>query len=465
MAKFWQLSRRTMLRAVGAAVTLPWLEAMQPLSAIAVTPKRPKLRAGYLYFPNGVAKGSWEPDKVERDGKLRRLNKWMKDLEPFKKDILVGHNIWTPRGNGHGAGTATWLTGGSYSGSRVSAGGASVDQIIAKYVGGDTMLPSLELSMRGEGYFSNSLPRNSISWVKAKLPATRDTNPRTVYDRMFRKSSEGVTDKGVIDLVNDQAKSLKRRVGQVDQQKIDEYMEALRAVERRMEFAEKQIDKSALAQTEGVQFKRPSVGIPDDHETYMRTMMDLMVLGFWSGATRVGSLMLDHGQSNRYFDFIDGLRGTWHALSHYRDISGKTEDDDGINSWKTVSEKRDMYNAVTAWHHRQFAYMLRKMKSIDEGNGTLLDNTMLLYGSSLGDGHAHGEENLPVIFAGGGGGTVRSGRYLKYRRNYSLSKYHLATMQRMGVPVEEFAEVDNLGNPVTTYHDVLRTDVAMHDVE
>ena len=305
------------------------------------------------------------------------------------------------------------------------------------------MLPSLEMSMRGEGYFSNSLPRNSISWVNSKLPSTRDTNPRTIYDRMFRKASEGVTDKGVIDLVNDQAKSLKRRVGQADQRKIDEYLEALRAVEKRMEFAEKQTGKSELGQAEGIEFKRPPVGIPEDHETYMRTMMDLMVLGFWSGATRVGSLMLDHGQSNRYFDFIDGVRGTWHALSHYRDISGKTEDDDGINSWKTVSQKRDMYNAVTAWHHRQFAYMLGKMKSIDEGNGSLLDNTMLLYGSSLGDGHAHGEENLPVIFAGGGGGTVRSGRYLKYRRNYSLSKYHLATMQRMGVPVEEFAEVDS----------------------
>ena len=390
-----------------------------------------------------MAKGSWEPDKVERDGRLRRLNKWMKELEPYKKDILIGHNIWTPRGNGHGAGTATWLTGGSYSGSRVSAGGASVDQIIARHVGRDTMLPSLEMSMRGEGYFSNSLPRNSISWVNSKLPSTRDTNPRTIYDRMFRRASEGVTDKGVIDLVNDQAKSLKRRVGQADQRKIEEYLEALRAVEKRMEFAEKQTGKSELGKAEGIEFKRPPVGIPEDHETYMRTMMDLMVLGFWSGATRVGSLMLDHGQSNRYFDFIDGVRGTWHALSHYRDISGKTEDDDGINSWKTVSQKRDMYNAVTAWHHRQFAYMLGKMKGIDEGNGSLLDNTMLLYGSSLGDGHAHGEENLPVIFAGGGGGTVRSGRYLKYRRNYSLSKYHLATMQRMGVPVEEFAEVDS----------------------
>ena len=443
MAKSWQISRRTVLRAVGAAVALPWLEAMQPLSALAVTPKRPKLRVGYLYFPNGVAKGGWEPEKVGGDGELLKLNKWMKDLEPFKEDILVARNIWTPRGNGHGAGTATWLTGGSYSGSRVSAGGASVDQIIARQVGKDTMLPSLDMSMKGEGYFSNSLPRNTISWVGEKLPATRDTNPRTIYDRMFRKSSDGVTDKGVIDLVNSQAKSLKRRVGRIDQQKIDEYLESLRAVERRMEFAEKQADKSALGQVKGVEFKRPQLGIPDNHEEYMRTMMDLMVLGFWSGATRVGSLMLDHGQSNRYFDFIDGVRGTWHALSHYRDISGKTEDDDGINSWKTVSEKRDMYNVITAWHNRQFAYMLGKMKSIDEGNGTLLENSMLLYGSSLGDGHAHGEENLPVVFAGGGGGTIKNGRFLKYRKNYSLSKYHLATMQRMGVGVEEFADAES----------------------
>ena len=443
MTKSWQLSRRTMLRALGASVALPWLEAMQPLSPLAVTPKRPKLRAGYIYFPNGVSKGSWEPEKVGRKGEIRKLSKWMKDLEPFKKDILLGRNIWTPRGNGHGAGTATWLTGGSYSGSRVSAGGASVDQIIAKHVGAETMLPSLDLSMKGEGYFSNSLPRNSISWISENLPATRDTNPRTIYDRMFRKSSEGVVDKSVIDLVNDQAKSLKRRVGRMDQQKVDEYLDALRAVERRMEFAENQSQKYAVGKPKGISFERPPLTIPRDHETYMRTMMDLMVLGFWSGATRVGSLMLDHGQSNRYFDFIDGVRGTWHALSHYRDISGKTEDDDGVNSWNTISEKRDMYNAVTAWHHRQFAYMLKKMKSIDEGNGTLLDNTMLLYGSSLGDGHAHGEENLPIIFAGGSGDGIRSGRYLKYRRNYSLSKYHLATMQRMGVEVEEFADAES----------------------
>ena len=255
-----------MLRALGASVALPWLEAMHPSSPLAVTPKRPKLRAGYIYFPNGVSKGSWEPEKVSRKGELKELSKWMKDLEPFKNDILIGHNIWTPRGNGHGAGTATWLTGGSYSGSRVSAGGASVDQIIAKHVGKDTMLPSLDMSMRGEGYFSNSLPRNSISWVNSKLPATRDTNPRTIYDRMFRKSSEGVTDKGVIDLVNDQAKNLKRRLGLADQRKIDEYMEALRAVERRMEFAEKQTGQNSLSQEEGVVFKRPSVGNPMNHE-------------------------------------------------------------------------------------------------------------------------------------------------------------------------------------------------------
>ena len=443
MSKSWQLSRRTLLRALGAAVSLPCLEAMQPLSAKATGAKKPALRAAYVYFPNGVAKGTWAPEKVGRDGRLKRLSPWMKDLEPFKEDILIGHNMWTPRGNGHGAGTATWLTGGSYDEAQVDAGGASVDQLIAKVTGKHTMLPSVDLSIQGEGYFSNSLPRNAISWLRPDHPVTRDSHPRMVYDRMFRMAEDGFVNQGVVDLVYDQAKGLKRRLGWQDQRKIDEYLEALRGVEKRMEFAEKQSRISPTGRNKPFMVHRPSPDIPSDHETYLRTMMDLMVLGFWSGATRVGSLMLDHGQSNRYFDFMDGVRGTWHALSHYKDTSGKTEDDDGIHSWSSVSEKREMYSRVVRWHHRQLAYMLGKMKAIDEGHGSLLDNTMLLYGSSLGDGHSHGEENLPILIAGGGGGTLRPGRYLKYRKNYSLSHYHLATMQRMGLMTETFAEADS----------------------
>ena len=429
-----------MLRTMGAALSLPLLEAMQPTTALAVTPKRPKLRVGYLYIPNGVADGAWQPTEVSANGELLALNKWMAPLEPFRRDLIITENVWTPRGNGHSAGTATWLTGGSYEEHEISAGGISVDQQIARAVGKETMLPSLELSMRGEGFFSNDLPRNALSWTSPNVPASREVEPRHVYDRMFRRSDEGMMDQSVVDLVLEQSRSLKRRLGKMDQQKIDEYLESVRSVERRIEFADTQASRLHTGKAFPIDVKRPAPGVPADHGEYMRLMLDLMVLAFWSDATRVCTFMLDHGQSNRYFDFIDGVKGTWHALSHWKDFDGKTEDDDGITSWSSKQEKREQYNRVTRWHHEQVAHLFGRMKEIDEGNGTLLDNSMILYGSSLADGHEHDEENLPLLVAGGGSGTIKTGRKITYRDNTSLSRFHLATMKRMGLDVDRFAE-------------------------
>ena len=146
-------------------------------------------------------------------------------------------------------------------------------------------------------------------------------------------------------------------------------------------------------------------------------------------------------QSNRYFNFIDGVQGTWHALSHWKDASGNTEDDDGITSWNSPEEKRDMYNAVTRWHNEQVAYFLRRLQKIREANGgTLLDNCMVLYGSSLADGHAHAEKNLPLLLAGRGGHTIDSGRQVQYPRDTSMSDMHLAILQRLGVKIDRFGE-------------------------
>ncbi len=437
-----------MLRGLGASLALPFLDVMEPVTskAAVVNAARKKLKVGYLYFPNGVAKGSWHPERVSDDGRLQELNPWMKPLEPFKEDIIIPENMWTPRGNGHGAGTATWLTGGRYSGRRIDAGGVSVDQIAAKHVGHETPLPSLELGTQGEGYFSNDLPRNTISWTASNVPASRETVPRIIFDRMFRRPEEGMTDKSVLDLVLAHAKTLKTQVSAADKQKIDEYLESIRAVEKRMEFAEAQ---SARASREGIltdTLQRPEAGIPNNHEEYVRQLLDMMALAFWSGATRVSSMMLDHGQSNRYFNFIDGVEGTWHALSHYRDISGKTEDDDGKTSWKSLNSKRSMYCAVNRWHHEQVAYLLGRMKELPDGDGSLLDNTMLLYGSSLGDGHAHDEEDLPVVIAGHGAGAIKSGRQLRFEDSFSLSNYHLFTLQQMGVQAERFGDSET---PVT----------------
>ena len=436
----WHLSRRTVLRGLGASLALPFLDVMEPMTAKADTVRKARntLKVGYLYFPNGVAEDSWHPRKVDSDGGLLELNPWMKPLEAFKEDIVIPENMWTPRGNGHGAGTATWLTGGRYNGRAIDAGSMSVDQIAAGHVGKDTPLPSLELGTRGEGYFSNDLPRNTISWTSSNVPASRETVPRIVFDRMFRRPEEGMADKSVLDLVLGHAKTLKTRVSYADTQKIDEYLQSVRAVEKRMEFAESQSQRAVKEGLLTDTMQRPAVGIPNNHQEYVRQLLDLMALAFWSGATRVSSFMLDHGQSNRYFNFIDGVEGTWHALSHYRDISGKTEDDDGKTSWNSLDSKRGMYCAVNRWHHEQIAYLLGKMKSLPDGDGNLLDQTMLLYGSSLGDGHEHGDEDLPVLIAGRGAGAIKSGRKIRFEDNFSLSNYHLFTLQQLGVPTERF---------------------------
>ena len=173
--------------------------------------------------------------------------------------------------------------------------------------------------------------------------------------------------------------------------------------------------------------------------------MDMIALAFWSEATRVCTFMMDHGQSNRYFSFVDGVTGTWHALSHWKSINGKTEDDDGKTSWESRDQKLAMYNRVTQWHTKQVAYLLGRLQSINERGKSLLDQSMIVYGSSLADGHEHEAKNLPVVLAGGGGGTIRGGRVLsdasKSRDSgLSMSALHLALLQRIGVKSERFAE-------------------------
>lgn len=436
----WHISRRTILRGTGAAVSLPLLDVMTGPGLRAASRTSPPTRLAYLYIPNGVADGAWQPEEVDDQGQLVRLNPWMSSLSPFRKDLTVFRNMWTPRGNGHIAGTATWLTGGGYDGEKLNAGGASVDQIAARHFRGQTLLPSLELSTRGEGIFTSSLPRNTVSWVDSVTPAPRDIEPRAVFDRMFRVGTSGLGNRSVVDLVLQDAKFLKQRVSTQDRKKIDEYLSSVRAIERRIEFAEQQQTRADQIPELQRALRRPEPGIPQDHAAYMRTMMDMIVLAFWADATRVCTFMMDHGQSNRYFNFIDGVTGTWHALSHWKDVSGKTEDDDGITSWSSRDEKRGMYNRVTSWHTDQVAYLLGKLQDIEEPGGRLLDHSMIVYGSSLSDGHEHEAKNLPLLLAGGGAAAVNPGRLRGDRRETSMSDLHLAMLQRLGVPHQEFAD-------------------------
>ena len=437
-----RISRRTVLRGLGASVALPFLDIMEPLAlaAQAAAPMAdPVKRLAYIYFPNGIPRGAWYPEETAADGRLIRLNEWMSPLEPFKEDILIPSNLWTPQGNGHVNGPPTWLTGQSYRSRAVNAGGVSADQLAARHLGEETLLPSLELSLQGEGYFSNSLPRNAISWSAPDRPMAREIEPRAVVDRMFRPPSGGVTDRSVMDAVLVDARTLRGYTSKADQYRLDEYFESIRALERRIEFSEA---RSGQMRSDGAltdTMMTPTPGIPADHQSYVRLMLDLMIAAFQSDATRVATFMLDHGQSNRYFDFIPDVQGTWHALSHYQNASGKTEDDDGITTWESVESKRAMYAEVIRWHHTQVAYLLDRMKSIVEPNGgTLLDNSMILYGASLGDGNEHDANDLPTLLAGGGGGTITTGRYIENAEPTDLAGLHLSLLQRMGVEIDEF---------------------------
>ena len=433
------IPRRTMLRGVGAAIALPLLDIMEAPAAVA---KSTRVRTAYLYFPNGVADDAWGAESIGSNGRIQRLNSWMAPLETLKEDLLIPRQVWTPRGNGHGAGTATWLTGGGYDDRTIHAGGISADQLAAKAHREETLLPSLELSLQGEGYFSNSLVRNMISWSE-KGPVPRDVEPRVVFDRMFRDGGSD-SQRSALDSVLEDARSMRRRGSIQDQRKIDEYLESIRAIERRMEFADQQRQRAAQNSELQRSLVRPTAGIPQDHEEYVRTMFDMIVLAFWSDATRVSTFMLDHGQSNRYFNFIEGVQGTWHALSHWRDASGRTEDDDGKTSWSSPTAKRKQYNAVTRWHTEQVAYFLKRLKAIREPDGnTLLDNSMILYGSNLADGDQHAERNLPLVLAGRGGGSIETGREVQFSRDRSLSDLHLAMLQRIDPSISRFAESRN----------------------
>jgi len=439
----WKISRRTMLKGIGASMALPLLDVMVPEVAARTTTKAATapLRTAYLYFPNGVATGCWHPEKVAADVALQQLNPWMSPLEPFIQDINLFKNMYTPRGNGHRASTATWLTGGSYDGRSIDAGGTSVDQLIARSIGQQNVLPSLELSTKGEGFFSREIARNNISWIDGNKPVMREVEPRAVFDRMFR-SGDGAINRSVVDLVLDDAKRLEGRVSTSDKGKIQEYLESVRSIERRMEFAQNRSLDVLNAGELSDSLVRPEAGIPTNHDEYIKQMMDMIVLAFWADATRVSTFMLDHGQSNRYFNFIDGVKGTWHALSHYKIANGRTEDDDGITSWSSSESKRDQYSEVVRWHTEQVAYLLGRLKSIPEGDGNLLDNSMILYGSGIADGDEHGERDIPLIMAGGGGKTIKTGRQIAFREEQSLSNLHHAILERMDVHLDRFADSD-----------------------
>lgn len=432
------ISRRTFLRGAGAAIALPLLDAMTPAKAAAA---RPPVRSAFLYFPNGMWEKGWVPEKAGAEFDLPFS---LTPLESLKQHVTIFSGLdkkHSHTGDGHYAKTANFLTGlkvTKTTGKDINVGGVSIDQYIAAKVGNQTPLPSLELGIDPviSGIDSNvgytRLYGSHISWRDDKTPVAKEINPKLVYERLFgakdakRGSAPSDDDKSLLDLTLDDAKRLRKNLGRDDQFKLDEYLDSLRAVERRIEYATKPDDRRWFPVAPAPVRPEPPKGdgTPKDFREHIRLMTDLMVLAFWSDSTRVISFMFANDVSGRNFSFVDGVKGGHHDMSHH----------------ENNAEKIRQYQTIVRWHVGQFAGLCEKLKAIKEGEGTLLDNSMILCGSSFSDGNRHDPKNLPIVVAGSGGGTIATGRHVASPAGTPLCNLYVSLLERAGAPVMAFGD-------------------------
>ncbi|HEX7013876.1 MAG TPA: DUF1552 domain-containing protein [Cyclobacteriaceae bacterium] len=454
MKKKWHISRRRMLKGMGACIALPFLEAMalpgmsSPYSG-SVGGSAP-VRNAFLYLPNGVHPDLWSPAQTGRNFELTRQ---LSPLKNVRNDILVlgelmNKNSIFDGADGHYAKTASILTCLPIKqtiGDNISSGGISVDQVIANAVGHETLFPSLEygLDRIATGVDINvgftRLYASSIAWKTATQPLSKEIDPRLAFDRLFRSFVPGKEATGdpwkrsVLDAVMEDAKSLKKNLGRSDQDKLSEYLESIRSVEKRI-ANEANKEKFAANITPDIvkELVRLDQDIDEFAEVYSgvdvtektRLMMDIMALAFWSDATRVITFMFGNAVSNRNFSFLDGVNGSHHSISHHMDEPALME----------------QYARITTWHVEQYAYLLEKLKSIKEGDRSLLDNSMITFISGLRDGNRHSPRNVPIVVAGNAGGKLRTGQHRIYEKNTPLANLYLSMLHAQNIEMERFGD-------------------------
>lgn len=433
MSRDWHISRRTVLRGLGTTVALPLLDVMAPVRAMAASAETqlPK-RLAFLFVPNGVNLQHWTP---EREGFGYDLPSILEPLKSVRNEVSVLSGLTHDKGraNGDGPGdharsASVFLTGAQprkTSGGNIRSG-VSVDQAAAQQIGHATKFPSLELGCdegRNNGNCDSGYScaySHNISWASATTPMAKEIDPRLVFERLFgsngKSNSTGeraVLRRSLLDYVADDARRLQRNVGKRDQQKLDEYLTAVRSIERRLETSE----STNRSNPELGDYEKPS-GIPEDFGEHVRLMTDMMVLAFQTDSTRIATCMFGRAGSNRSYRMVDVPDGH-HDLSHH-----------GGNP-----EKLEKIRRINRFHVTQFAYFLERLKAIPEGDGTLLDQCMVVYGSGLSDGNRHNNENLPVLLAGRGGGTLVSGRHIRYREETPMNNLFMALLDRVGAGV------------------------------
>jgi hypothetical protein len=432
-----RISRRTVLRGVGTVVALPFLEAMLPrgMALAGETPSPPR-RAAFIYVPIGAHMANWTP---QGDGSSFELSPTLLPLASYRHDLLVlsGLTCDKARPNGDGAGDharagGAWLTGCQ---PRKTAGanfqaGTSVDQVAAKRLGDQTRLPSLELGIeryRGTGNCDSGYScvyEHTIAWRSATSPLPTEVNPKLVFERLFSarpndpdRVKRNALRASVLDAALEDARTLENQLGGADKQKLDQYLSCVRELELRIARAEK---LPPVQPPEGT--AKPQV-VPANYAEHCRLMCDLLVLAFQTDVTRIATFMLAREGSEIQYRNI-GITEGHHECTHHRGNPGLIEKVCKINKF----------------HVEQFAYLIDKLKSVPEGEGTLLDNCMIAYGSAIEDGNRHTHGNLPILLAGKGGGSLKTGRHLRYPRETPVTNLWLALLDRLG------AHSDKLGD-------------------
>jgi hypothetical protein len=431
------VTRRTMLRGMGAALALPWLESLAPVARAAAKSGTPPVRMCFWYVPNGVHLPTWFP---KEEGTLVDLPETLEPLS-FARDYLncfhglthnTAHTNGDSEGCGHGQGSASFLTGAqalkTQDAVRVDI---SADQLYGRHVGNQTRFATLELGCEsarsGNAFGYSGTYKTHISWRTPTSPAPYEMNPKLVFDRLFTQGSTSLTQatvgdrdfykKSMIDYVLDDANRIRGRVAKTDQRKLDQYLTGVREVERRIQNA------SSSADLSGTDIERP-VGIPEEFDEHLRLMCDLMVLAFQTDSTRASTFMVTKEATDRNYPWL-GFTDGHHELSHHAG----------------VAEKNRKLRAIDRYHISILGYMIEKMMTIEEAGGTtLLDNSMVLFGSGISDGDRHDHVNLPVIVLGKGGGSFRTGQHLKCRAETPMSNLLLAMLKQANVPVDRFGD-------------------------
>ncbi len=437
------LPRRTFIRGVGATLSLPLLEAMVPArTALAQTAANPAVRLGLLFIPHGAVMNQWTPASV---GALE-LSPTLMPLAAHKDQVVVlsnlAHEMAGPQGAGDNGGDhtrcpAVFLNGvhpKRTDGADIQAG-TTIDQMAAARIGQQTLLPSLELAVEDYSGLVGSCDvgfsctyMNTISWRTPTSPMPMEINPRVVFDRMF---GDGATaeerlerierQRSILDAVAGQIRRLQGDLGATDRTRVTEYLDTVREIERRIQLAEKQAANPNLEVPE-----TPS-GIPDDHEEHTKLMFDLMAIAYQADIIRISTFMMAREVSYRTFPKL-GISEAFHPASHHQNNPQRLEQLAKIN----------------AFHVQQVAHLLDRLKATPDGDGTLLDHSLILYGSAMSNSNVHDHAPLPVLVAGGAGGKLKGGRHLSYPTGTPMSNLLVSILNKAGVEQERVGDSKGL---------------------